>query len=483
MIGRDDRALRASAYVRTQLPRFVEELGQFVRIASVSAQPLRRAEVARCAQWLAAHLEQIGMQGVQVMQTAGHPIVYAHWQGAPSAPTALLYGHYDVQPADVADGWSSQPFEPVLRGGRLCGRGSSDDKGQLFSHLKAYEAYLRTSGSLPINVTCLIEGEEEVGSPNFERFVRRHRAALAAQVAVLSDTPMRGPDAPALTYALRGALGFELEVTGARRELHSGNFGGAVADPVMALCGVLSRLVDADGCVAIPGFYARVRELRSKERSFMAKHGPTDREIMAHAGARTRSKHSNFSLYERTTVLPALSVTGITGGYTGPGSKASIPTSARANLDLRLVPDQTAGEVEQLLRRYLETIAPSDVRLSVRTRLRADPFIVPRGHAGLRVAAAAYRKAFGVVPAFIRRGGTIPAVEVMQRVLGVPALLMGFGLAEDRIHGSDECFGLRRLGRAIDTCIAFLDEARSLPNVPVAPRHVRKQLNSNSKRR
>jgi acetylornithine deacetylase/succinyl-diaminopimelate desuccinylase-like protein len=458
----EDELRRARVYARRRLGRSALALRDFVRLPSVSSEPERAREVRRCAEWLGLTLRRIGMQRVQIIETAGHPVVYSHWRGAAEAPTVLIYGHYDVQPAHESDGWSQPPFDARVRDDKLCGRGSSDDKGQVLAYIAALEAYLATSRALPVNVKCLFEGEEEIGSPHLESFLERHRAALGADVVVLSDTPMRGPGAPALIQSLRGALGLELRARGASKEVHSGNFGGAIPNPVQALCQLISGLFDAQGRIAIPGFYRRVRPVADDERFRMAVLGPSDQEILAHAGTRVGVGEPGFSAYERTTVRPALSVTGIAGGHARSHGKASIPTQARAHLDCRLVPDQSTLEIEQLFRHHLRCITPAGIELSVRTRIRCDPVAVERCHPAARVASQAYRRAFGAPAVFLRRGGSIPPVAMLQRLFGTPAVLMGFGLPEDNIHGQDECFGLSRLARAIDTCILFLAGARAL---------------------
>jgi acetylornithine deacetylase/succinyl-diaminopimelate desuccinylase-like protein len=449
---------RPLAYAHTHRARFLAELKQLVRFPSVSAQPGHAKDVRACAAWLAEHLQRIGMHEVRVIPTPRHPIVYAEWKGAPGRPTVLVYGHYDVQPADPLKEWTTPPFEPAVRGRHLHGRGASDDKGQLFAHVKALESYLQTARRLPVNVKCLFEGEEEIGSPNLEPFIERHRRILAADAAVMSDTRMLAPDQPALTYSLRGGLGLELEVAGPKRDLHSGTFGGAVHNPLQALCEIVAGLHDAEGRIAIPGFYDRVCRPDERERSYLATVGPPDARILADAGAGRAWGEPGWSLYERTTVRPSLAVTGLTGGYQGEGSKAVIPARATAKLNFRLVPDQDPREIESLARRHIAGVTPATVRSRVTSLMRARPAEIDRRHPAVRAAAFAYRRGFRAAPVFLRSGGSIPVVSVFQEVLGIPTALMGFALPDDRIHAPDERFFLPNFERGIATCLAYLEE-------------------------
>jgi acetylornithine deacetylase/succinyl-diaminopimelate desuccinylase-like protein len=446
------------AHARAHRARFLEELKRFLRFPSVSAQSNHAGDVRRCAEWLAGHLKGIGMNGVRLIKTPRHPIIYAEWMGAPGLPAVLIYGHYDVQPPDPLKEWTTPPFEPTVRGQHLYGRGACDDKGQLFAHVKALESCLKTSGRLPVNVKCLFEGEEEIGSPNLKTFLARNADELQADAAVMSDTRMLGPDQPALTYALRGGLSAEIEVTGPKLDLHSGTFGGAVHNPLQALCEILARLHDQDGCIAIPGFYDRVRLPDERERAYMATVGPADAKILADAGSERSWGEKGFSLYERTTIRPSLSICGLTGGYQGEGSKAVIPARASAKLNFRLVPDQNPAEIEALVRRDLARLTPPTVRSRVTVQPGARPAVLDRRHPVMRAAAHAYRRGFGAAPVFLRSGGSIPVVNLFQERLGIPTALMGFALPDSRIHAPNERFFLPNFERGIATCLAFLEE-------------------------
>ncbi len=452
----------ALAYARHNRPRFEAELGTFIRFASVSAQPQHTDDTAKCAAWLANQLHTVGLEKVRVSPTPRHPIVHAEWRRAPpGTPTVLVYGHYDVQPAEPLAEWRSPPFDPVVRGDDIYGRGASDNKGQMFVHVKAIESFLKTAGALPVNVICLFEGEEEIGSPNLISFLSANRRTLIADCAVVSDMQIPGSDRPAITYALRGGLSVELEAQGPRRELHSGVFGGEVYNPLQALCEIIARLHYSQGRIAIPGFYDRVRQWDARERAYMREVGPSDANMLRAASTLTAWGESGYSLYERTTIRPALTVSGIAGGYQGSGVKAAIPACAVAKLNFRLAPDQDPREIDQLFREYIAQIAPSGVRTRVRTLMYAEPALIDRTDPALIAAAQAYRRAFGAPAVFLRNGGTIPVVNLLQKILDIPVVLMGFGLPDDRIHGPNEKFHLPNFHKGIETSIQFLAEVSS----------------------
>jgi acetylornithine deacetylase/succinyl-diaminopimelate desuccinylase-like protein len=449
------RPARSLAYAQSHRLRFLGELIDFVRLPSVSSQPNHADDVKRCAAWLCSHLKKVGLEKVKIIPTQRHPVVYAEWLHAPRVPTLLLYGHYDVQPPDPLSEWISPPFQPAVRGDNLYGRGACDDKGQLFTHVKAIESHLRAAGGLPVNIKCLFEGEEEIGSPNLAGFIERNRRALAANFAVMSDTRMLGPNSPSLTYSVRGQLGLEIEVRGPRHDLHSGNFGGAVHDPLQVLCEIIARLHTRNGRVAIPGFYDRVRRSTEIEREFMQRSGPSDRQILRDAEAEVGWGETGYSLYERVSVRPSLTINGISGGYEGVGGKAVIPSHALAKLSFRLVPEQDPREIEALFRQFIRRISPATVKVIVRTNQLANPAVIDRRHPALAAAALAYRKAFGKTPVFLRSGGSIPVVSTFQRVLAIPTVLMGFALPDDRIHAPNEKIHLLNFYKGIDTCIWF----------------------------
>jgi acetylornithine deacetylase/succinyl-diaminopimelate desuccinylase-like protein len=454
---------RALGYARAGRNKFVSELKEFLRFPSVSSQPQHANDLKKCAHWLANHLQRIGLQRVRMFPTKGHPIVCAAWQHDPARPTVLIYGHYDVLPGEPLREWRTPPFHPTVLDNNLHGRGASDDKGQLFSHIKAIESYLRTSRALPVNLKCIFEGEEEIGSPHLTSFIVRNKQALRADAAVISDTRMLAPDRPAISYAQRGGLRAEVEVTGPPHELHSGNFGGAVHNPLQALCEIIARLCDAHGRVAIPGFYDDVRDWGEKERGFMERTGPADEQILRDAKVEQGWGESGFSLYERTTIRPALTLNGMAGGHYGAGAKSIIPARALAKLSFRLVPNQDPRKIARLFRAHIERLTPPAVRCSVRTFSAIKPALVDRNHPAVRAAAFAYKKGFGALPVFLRSGGSIPVVTTFQEVLGCPAVLMGFGLPDDHIHGPNEKFYLPNFYNAIATSIWYLAVAAKLP--------------------
>src|SRR5580698_646116 len=455
--------LCALAYARRYRSRFIDELKQFVRFPSISNQSRHDADVRRCASWLADQLRSIGLDQVRIISTKRHPIVYATWRRAGKKPTLLIYGHYDVQPVDPLQEWRTPPFRPVVKGENLYGRGACDDKGQLFTHVKALESYLKTERKLPVNVKCIFEGGEELGdSPGLESFLNRNKSALRADAAVMSDTRMLGPNRPALGYAQRGNLRFELEVQGPRHDLHSGNFGGAIRNPLEVVCEIVAGLQDSEGRITVPGFYDKVREWSDDEREYMAKSGPKDAEILRDAGAAEPWGEPGYSLYERVTIRPSLSVSGIRGGYQGTGVKTVIPARASAKISVRLVPDQDPREIEELFRKHFAQAAPSTVSVKMRTLAASSSALINRNHPALEAASFAYQKGFGARPVFLRSGGSIPAASMFQKILGIPTVLMGFALPDDRIHAPNEKFHLPTFFRGIETSIWYMAAAAQL---------------------
>ena len=456
-------AARALAWARAGRSRFASELQAFVRIPSVSVDPAHAGDVRRAGKWLAAHLTRIGLERVCVTPTARHDIVTASWTHAPGRPTLLVYGHYDVQPVDPVKAWRTPPFGAVIEDGVMYGRGACDDKGQLFAHLAAIESYLRAGRRLPVNVKCVFEGEEEIDSPNFRPFVMRHRRSLAADAAVVSDTPMLGPDRPAISYGERGQLRMEIEVRGPAGDLHSGNFGGAIHNPLQALCEIVAGLHDARGRIAIPGFYEDVRPMGPAERVHLARVGPSAADILHNARGRRSWGERGFTAYERIVARPSLSIAGIDGGYHGPGVKAVIPSSASAKLGFRLVPNQSPPRIDALFRQHIARVAPPTVDVRVRTISSARPALMNPNHPAMKAAASAYGRAFGTAPVFLRSGGSIPVVNTFQELLGIPTVLMGFASPDDRIHAPNERFSLATLDKAIATSIWFLDALARVP--------------------
>jgi acetylornithine deacetylase/succinyl-diaminopimelate desuccinylase-like protein len=450
---------QALSYTAAHHQAQLEELKELLSIPSVSAQPQHKGDIARAAQWLVDHLLAIGMTRAKVMPTAGHPVVYAEWMGAgQNMPTVLMYGHYDVQPPEPFNLWHSDPFKAEVRGQNLYARGASDDKGQIFLHIKAVEAYLKSSGKLPVNIKFIIEGEEEIGGPNLDPFIEQNVKLLASNIALISDTGMPGPDLPALTYALRGLCYMEVEVTGPQRDLHSGSFGGAVYNPIQALAEIIVRLKDEHGHILIPGFYDRVRPLDPDERKSLAEVPFDEAVFRAEAGIPATWGEEGYTVMEQITARPTLDCNGIWGGYTGEGSKTVLPSKASAKISMRLVPDQDYEEIGRLFRDYVLKIAPPQVKVQVHSLHGGRPAMVERNSHVIQAAARALESAFGRRAVFVREGGSIPVVSTFKHVLGIPTVLMGFGLSDDNLHSPNEKFYLPNFYRGIQSSINFLDE-------------------------
>jgi len=450
--------MTVAAYVRANARRFVRELAEFVAFPSVSASPAARPHLAACARWLVRHLRRLGARDARMVPTAGQPVVVGRIGDDPQHPTVLVYGHYDVQPAEPVAAGHAPPFAPHVRGDYLYGRGASDAKGQLFAHLKAVEVACALTGRLPVNVVFLVEGEEEIGSPHLGDVLARLAAYLTGDVAVVSDTAVLGLDRPSITYALRGDLFLDVEVSGRFPDLHSGNFGGSVENALRVLVGALARLHDPSGAVAVPGFAADVASTLPRERRFMHAVGPSEREVRAEAGGAPLAGDRAFSAYERATIRPSIELAGVVGGYPGAGVRGVIPARATAKLDVRLVPHQDPDRVHRLIFDHLAGGIPCGLELRTRERARARPVVLDRRHPTVRAAARAYRRGFGVDPVFVRTGGSIPIVSTLADRLGIPTVLMGYALPDDRAHGPNERYSLAMLGKAIATSAAFLEE-------------------------
>ncbi len=445
-------------YLEQNQDRFLENLKAALRIPSISAQPQFKADVRRCAEHLAAHCKAIGMTRAEVMDTPGHPVVYAEWLGAPGAPTALIYGHYDVQPPEPLDLWNTPPFEPTLRGNNLYARGAVDDKGQVYMHLSAIEAHLKVNGKLPINVKLVIEGEEEAGSESLEGFLREHRAMLDANVIVVSDTAMLSPDQPALTYALRGILYTQIEVVGPARDLHSGAFGGAVMNPANALCGIIAALKDTDGRITVPGFYDGVRKLSDTEKKAMADLPFDEADFMKGSGAPMAYGEKGYTTYERITCRPTLDVNGMWSGYTGEGSKTVLPSFAAAKVSMRLVPDQDADALFASFSAFVRKLAPPSVTIEIKNLHGGRPFITDPDEPALQAAVRALARSWAKKPVLIREGGSIPVMATFQETHGLPCILMGFGLHDDQVHAPNEKFSLTSFHGGTKSCAYLYEE-------------------------
>jgi len=453
--NRTQPAAQPLSYARqsTQHCRWLAELGQLLAFPSVSALPEQRQDLAAAADWLARHLASLGLHDPRVLPgpCGGAPSVYADWLGAPGRPTLLCYGHYDVQPAGPRGEWASPPFRATRQGHHLVARGASDDKGQLFIHLKAIESYLATDGRLPLNIKVWLEGEEELGSPNLVAFLDREAMRLRADAVLVSDTEMPAPHQPSIVYGLRGQLALDIDVQSARHDLHSGRYGGAVLNPLQVLCELVAGLHDSRGRITVSGMYTRVRTVEADERQRLRRQRRFDQDL-------TGWGEPGYSAFERTIIRPALIVQGIAGGNTGSASPAVIPRRAQARLSVRLVPDQEPAEIGRLLVRHLTAAAPRAVRLQATVAGGSRPVLVSPRHPAMRAAARAVRAAWGVPPVLTRSGGTIPIVDQLHRRLGVPVVLMGFGLPGDNIHAANERLSLPHFFRGIETIVRFFAE-------------------------
>jgi len=429
-------------FINTSRDRYLRELTQYLAIPSVSALAEHAADMRRCADWTADHLRAIGLENVRVIDTPGHPVVYADWLNAPGAPTVLFYGHYDVQPVDPLDQWISPPFEATVRGNELFARGATDDKGQLFVHVKALEAHLGQTGSLPINARVVFEGEEEIGSPNLDQFIRDHRDELRCDVVVISDSGMFDKGVPSICYGLRGLSYFQIDLRGTTTDLHSGSFGGAVANPAFVLAQVLSQMKDRGGHVKIPGFYDDVRELTEIERNEFKRLPFNEKQYRKGLGAPKLHGETGFSTLERTWARPTFEVNGLLSGFTGEGAKTVIPATAMAKVSMRLVPNQDPDKIAALFEDYVKKVAPKSVELKITRMHGGKPWMTELDNAYVKAAARAIELGFNRTPVYTREGGSIPVVSTFQSELNAPTVLFGLGLPDENAHAPNEKFDL-----------------------------------------
>ena len=441
-------------YITEHRERFLEELFSLLRIPSVSARQEHRQDMYRCAQRLAELLLEAGADVAEVHETAGHPVVFGRKIMNPAWKTVLVYGHYDVQPVEPLDKWMSDPFEPEVRDGAVYARGANDDKGQLFMHIKAFE-YLLRSGKLHHNVKFLFEGEEEIGSPSLPAYMQAHRDELAADVCLVSDTTMISDKVPSINCGMRGLAYLELTVTGPNKDLHSGHYGGAVANPIQVLSEMISALIDADGRVTIPGFYDQVVELSTADRAMLAR-APFDLdEYKEFLDIKEVRGERGYSTMERTGIRPCLDVCGIWGGYTGEGAKTVLPSEAHAKISMRLVPNQNCEDITRKATAYLQALAPDCVRVSVKACEGGNGFLIPISSPAFQAASKAMAEVYGIEPVPSRGGGSIAVLAEMQQILGIDPLLMGFGLERDTIHSPNESFLLRQARAGMESIALF----------------------------
>ncbi len=445
---------KVQTYINENKERFVSELFDLLRIPSISAQSEHKEDMIRCAEHIAVALMNAGADRAEVMPTAGNPVVFAEKIVSPSAKTVLVYGHYDVMPVDPREEWRTEPFEPQIKDNRIWGRGADDDKGQSFMHIKAFEAMCATD-SLPCNVKFMLEGEEEIGSSSLYGFCEEYKEMLKADVILVSDTSMISMDTPSITCGLRGLTYMEVEVTGPNKDLHSGLFGGAVANPANVLARLVASLTDDNGHITIPGFYDKVRNLTDAERKAFNEAPFSLDDYKSALDIDDVAGESGFTTIERTGIRPSLDVNGIWGGYTEEGTKTVIPARASAKISMRLVPNQDFEEIAELFEKHFRAIAPKSVKVDVRFLHGGAPYVAPTDMPAYKAAERAIEESFGKKPLPFYSGGSIPIISGFERILGIKSLLLGFGLAEDAIHSPNESYGLEQFDKGLRTIPLF----------------------------
>ena len=452
----------AISYARENQQRFLSELKDLLRIPSISTLPEHKSDVQKAAEFIAGELSRVGMENVDIIPTSGHPLVYADWLHAPGKPTVLCYGHYDVQPPDPLNEWTTPPFEPTERNQNLYARGAVDDKGQMYMHLKAAEALMRSDSKLPLNVRFLIEGEEEVGGESIAKFVREQTSRLQADFALISDTEMFAPELPTLCVGLRGMVYTELQAQGAKTDLHSGMYGGVAPNPLEALARMISKLKDESGRILIPGFYDRVQKPSADELKAW-KSLPFDEEHYrkTEVGSKELVGEAGYSVLERTWSRPTVEVHGVPGGFVGAGAKTVIPARAAAKVSMRLVPDQRPDEIFKLYSAYVNSIIPRGIELKIKQFSMADPIVVKTDNRFVQAATAAMKEVFSKETVYIRSGGSIPIVADFEKHLKIPSVMMGFGLPDDNLHAPNEKFHIPNFYRGIESLIRFFQKVGS----------------------
>jgi acetylornithine deacetylase/succinyl-diaminopimelate desuccinylase-like protein len=449
-------------FINTNRERFVEELKQFLAIPSVSALPEHAPDVRRCADWTADEMRRVGLENVRLIETSGNPVVYGDWLHTKGKPTILYYGHYDVQPADPLDLWTSPPFEATVRGGDIYARGAADDKGQVFMHFKAVEALLAETGSLPANMRFLIEGEEEVGSDNLDACIRENKSLLQADIVLISDTAMFDHGVPSICYGLRGLAYFQIDLRGTASDLHSGVFGGAVANPAFVLTSLLAQMKDRRGRVKISGFYDDVRPLSDEERAEWKTLPFSEVRYRKNLGAPKLAGESGYSTLERVWARPTFEINGLLSGFTGDGAKTVLPATAMAKVSMRLVPDQEPERIGDLFEAYLKKICPKTVELTVTRMHGGKPWMADFDNPYVRAAGRAIERGFGRAPVFTREGGSIPVVSVFQEELGLPSVLFGVGLPDENAHAPDEHLDLSNFHNGMVAAVHLYQEISEL---------------------
>jgi acetylornithine deacetylase/succinyl-diaminopimelate desuccinylase-like protein len=429
---------RVIDFINVNREKYLDELKALLAIPSISALPEHKGDVLKCAGWCADEMRRIGLAHVALFDTPGFPIVYGDWLGAPGAPTILFYGHYDVQPVDPLDLWESPPFEATVRDGEIFARGAADDKGQVFMHLKAVEAHLKQNGKLPVNIKFILEGEEEVGSENLDDFIRGHKSELAADVVVISDSAMFARGVPSICYGLRGLVYFQIDLRGSNTDLHSGSFGGTLANPGFVLAQMIAQMKDRGGHIKVPGFYDDVKPLEEAERQAWASLPFNEKQYKKTFGIPKLAGESDYTTLERTWARPTLEVNGLLSGFTGEGAKTVLPAVAMAKISMRLVPNQDPNKIADLFQAFVEKLAPKTVEVKVTRMHGGKPWMTSYENPYVQAASRAIEKGFGRQPIFTREGGSIPVVSTFQEELGLPSVLFGVGLPDENAHAPNE---------------------------------------------
>ena len=446
------------SYINSNREKYIEELKAFLRIPSISTLAENKGDMITAAEFVVGKLREAGMENVKIIETKGHPLVYADWLKAPGKPTVLVYGHYDVQPVDPINLWDSAPFEPTIKDGKIYARGATDDKGQMFMHIKSVEAYFKTVGKLPVNLKFIIEGEEEIGSGNLDEFVNKNQEMLKCDTVMISDTSLYGPGIPTLTYGLRGLCYMEVVVTGPNRDLHSGTFGGGVDNPINVLAEMISKLKDSNGKIKIPGFYKDVINLTKKERENFKRLPFSEKQYAKALDVKALKGEKGYTTLERVWARPTLDCNGIFGGFTGEGAKTVLPSKATAKISMRLVPNQDPKKIAKLFNSYIKKIAPKTVKVEVSDLHGAYPIATSLDDKATLSAARALAKVFGKKTIFMREGGSIPIVVSFAKKLKAAPVLMGMGLNTENLHSPNEHFNLNHFHLGILSSAYFLDE-------------------------
>ncbi len=455
---KDNDLKKVSDYINANNSSYIEELKNFLRIKSISTDENHKKDMLKGAEFVSKKLNDAGMNKVRIIKTNGHPLVYTEWLNAPGKPTVLIYGHYDVQPVDPIELWDTPPFEPTIRNGKIYARGATDDKGQIYMHVKSVEAYLKIIGKLPVNVKFIIEGEEEIGSNNLEEFVKKNTKLLKCDAILISDTALYAPGVPTITLGLRGIAYMEVEVTGPNRDLHSGTFGGAVANPINVLAEMISIMMDKNGHISIPGFYDDVIKVSKKERERFSELKFSEKKYAKEINVRELKGEKGYSTLERMWVRPTLDCNGIIGGFTEAGAKTVLPSKVTAKISMRLVPNQNPKKIAKLFIKYVKQIAPKSVRVKVREIHGGYPIVTPMNNKATIAASKAMARAFGKKTVYMREGGSIPIVTVFAKQLNSIPVLMGLGLNTENLHSPNEHFDLNHFHLGILSSAYFFEE-------------------------